>query len=121
MHELSLLRGVVDAILTTIDFQEKQVTKVHVTCGSRSGVVAYALETAWPVATAATPLAGAHLEIIPEQATCWCPHCQTESQIDEYYNFSCPSCGQIATDIRGGDSFQVDYVEVTDREPPAAT
>lgn len=90
----------------------RTVSAVGVEVGARSGVVTPALETAWPVAIAHTPLDGAALEITEVPAAVWCPSCTAEVPIDEFFALTCPRCGTPTADVRRGQKFQVTWVDV---------
>jgi hydrogenase nickel incorporation protein HypA/HybF len=109
VHELGLLRGVVDAVVAVT--AEKPVSAVGVKVGSLSGAVPEALEGAWPIAVAGTPLAGAKLELELIPAAIWCPGCQAEQPIDEFYALTCPVCGTPSGQLVRGREFAVAWAE----------
>lgn len=110
MHELSLLRGVVDAVTDAAG--SRPISAVGMSVGDRSGVVIEALEQAWPLAIAGTACEGARLDIERVQATVYCPNCEGEQPIDDYFALLCPVCGTPTADLRKGKEFTVSWVDV---------
>lgn len=114
MHELGLLRGVVAAVAkTAADYGASAVEAVDLTVGALSGAVPEALLGAWPLATAGTILAGASLRIEAIPAAVWCPACQAERVIDEYYALTCPVCGHPTGQLVSGREFDVTSADLT--------
>ncbi|MCF4007189.1 hydrogenase maturation nickel metallochaperone HypA [Corynebacterium uropygiale] len=110
MHELSLLRGVVDAVEGVA--QGRTVLRVGLDVGSRSGVIPEALDGAWPVARQNSVCEGAELQVTEIPAAVWCPSCGCEREIDEFFALTCPVCGTPTADLRHGREFQVTFVDV---------
>ena len=115
MHELGLLRGVVRAVERAAGgANATQVQVVGLLVGSQCGAVPFALKGAWPIATAGTLLDGASLEIEEVQAAIWCPNCQAEREIDEFYALTCPVCGTPSGELVRGREFEVTFAELPD-------
>ncbi|MFV0462774.1 MAG: hydrogenase maturation nickel metallochaperone HypA [Nostocoides sp.] len=115
MHELSLLQSVVTAVEAGVDeTQRDRVAEVGLVVGSLSGAVPEVLQTCWPLAVSGTPLAGARLNIEQVQAAIWCPGCQSEQEVDEFYALACPHCGTPSGDLVRGREFQVRYADIED-------
>lgn len=112
MHELSLLRGVVDAVGTAAD--GRTVEAVGLKVGARSGVDVDCLENAWPLAIVGSCCEHARLDITAVPATVWCTTCNSEVPIDEYFALLCPRCDTPTGDLRGGGEFEVSWVDVSD-------
>ncbi|EPD69114.1 hydrogenase nickel insertion protein HypA [Corynebacterium pyruviciproducens ATCC BAA-1742] len=110
MHELSLLSGVVDAAVGAAGGRE--VRQVNLNVGTLSGAVPEILENTWPIAIEGTPLAGARLELTIIPATVFCPTCDCEREIDEFYALTCPECGTPTADMRHGREFQLTSIDV---------
>lgn len=110
MHELSLLRGVVDAVDNAA--QGRTVEAVGLRVGARSGVEVDCLENAWPLAIEGSCCENARLDIDAIPATVWCPTCNAEVLIDEYFALTCPACETPTGDLRGGGEFEVAWVDV---------
>lgn len=109
MHELGLLSGVVSAVEDTTD---RRVLEVGLSVGELSDVVEESLYAAWPLAIAGTRCAEARLQVTMIPATVFCPTCNAEQHIDEFFALSCPVCGTPTADLRHGREFSLDYVDV---------
>ena len=113
MHELGLLRGVVVAVEKTAQSHgAASVAAVGLTVGALSGAQPEALHGAWPLATAGTMLQGATLAIDWIEAAVWCPACQANQVIDQFYALTCPVCGQPAGQLVSGREFEVAYADL---------
>jgi len=88
------------------------VEAVGLRVGTQSGLVPDALEGAWPLATANTPLQGARLELEMIQAAIWCPTCDATQPIDEFYALTCPVCGTPSGNLVCGREFEVAYADM---------
>lgn len=115
MHELSLLRGVVDTVLDAAG--NRPVTTIALVVGQRSGVLIDALHNAWPLAIAHTPLANTQLTITDQPATVYCPSCATEVIIDEFFALRCPVCDTPTGDLRKGSEFLIEWIDVGEPSP----
>lgn len=112
MHELSLLTSVVAAVEKAAAAIE--VTRINTVClqvGTMSGAIPEALRDAWPLAIAGTSLAGATLELVVVPAAVWCPTCQREREIDEFFALACPVCDTPTANLVRGREFEIDWVD----------
>ena len=122
MHELSLLLSVVEVVEKAArDAGAWYITKVKLQVGALSGADTQALIGAWPFAIADHPLffhslpdAPAHqaqldLDLIP--ATIWCPTCNRDVPIDEFFALTCPVCSTPTAHLTHGHEFSVAWVE----------
>ncbi|CAN5478126.1 hydrogenase maturation nickel metallochaperone HypA [soil metagenome] len=123
MHELALLTSVVRAVeRATVEAGGPAPSVVALRVGSLSGADPEALGWAWPLALAGSPVAGARLVLEPVPAAVWCPGCDREVEIDEYYALRCPECDRPTADLVRGRELEIAYVEVEEPEhdvPPA--
>ena len=110
MHELSLLRGVIDAVNESVP--DRNVLAIGMKVGTRSGVDVYALRQAWDLARVDTTCETSRLDLDIIPAAVWCPQCEDTVEIDEYFALRCPKCDTPTADLRGGDEFQVTWVDV---------
>ena len=114
VHELGLLRGVVAAVeRKATSLGATGVEAVGVRVGALSGAIPEALAGAWSIAIAGTTLEGATLEIDPVVAAVWCPTCQDEQPIDEFYALRCPVCDTPTGQLVRGREFEVTYADMT--------
>ncbi|MEJ5928373.1 hydrogenase maturation nickel metallochaperone HypA [Corynebacterium sp. H128] len=110
MHELGILTGVVSTVTNAA--AGRAISAVGLKVGTRSGVIEEALMAAWPIATAGTACEDAELRIEVITATVFCPQCDTERAIDEYFALTCPVCDFPTADLRHGKEFEVAFVDV---------
>lgn len=117
MHEYGLAVGVVNAV--TGQVPGRRIRAVGVKVGARSGVEPFALESCWPLAVAGTAAEGASLEIELVPATVLCGACSAQSEVDEFFDYICPACGEIVVGVQSGAEFQIAYADVDDAEADA--
>lgn len=118
MHELSLLRGVVDTVAAAVT--HRQVIRVNMLVGTRSGVDIYALRQAWELAIQDTCCESAILDLNIVEAKVWCPSCNDAITIDEYFALRCPICDTPTGQLVSGNEFKVQWVDV-EEDPLAET
>lgn len=114
MHELGLLTSVVAAVekaAADADYQVTRVKKVSLNVGSMSGAFPQALYGSWPIATAQSICESAELEINPIPASVYCPKCQREVEIDEFFALLCPKCQTPTANLSHGREFDISWVE----------
>jgi len=116
VHELSLLAPVVAAVARAAKAADaSEVEAVGLRVGTLSGADVEALEGAWTIAIADEPvMAHARLDIQVLPAAIWCPGCQAEVEIDEFYALKCPVCGTPSGNLVHGREFEVAYAQVPD-------
>jgi len=108
-----MLHAVVKAVEAAADKSgATAVNAVGLRVGTQSGAVPEALEAAWPLAIAGTPLEGARLEMEVVQAAIWCPTCDAARPIDEFYALTCPECGTPCGNMVHGREFEVAYADM---------
>lgn len=110
MHELSVASAIVSTVRDAV--AEGTVEAVEVSVGAMSGVVPTALEFAWDVATAGTPLQGSVLDITLVPTTLYCADC--DLVVAPEIGFACPTCGALSGDIRSGRELEVRAARVRD-------
>jgi hydrogenase nickel incorporation protein HypA/HybF len=108
MHELTITQNVVRTVLENTD--GRRVTRVRLTIGSLTGIVADAVHFCFDVATAGTLLQGANLEILEEQGQGRCRSCGAVFAMPE--PFPLCRCGSTDAEVVAGRSLQVTSVEV---------
>jgi len=113
VHELSLLASVVVAVeRTAAGADAVGVEAVGLRVGTLCGALPEALVGAWPIATAGSRLDGARLELELVQAAIWCPGCESEQPVDEYYALICPACGTPSGNLVRGREFEVAWADL---------
>lgn len=110
VHELGLLTSVVEKISEVAP--GRRVTKIFMRVGDRSGVVYDSLIAAWPVASFGTDCEDAQFEAELVISTVYCPTCDAEHEIDQFYALTCPVCGTPTADLRHGREFEISSIEV---------
>ena len=76
------------------------------------GVVKDALLSAYDLARAGTPLAGAELVIEEVALVAHCSACAAEYTLASVQELSCPSCGALTTDVVSGRELEVVALEI---------
>ena len=116
MHELALLTSVVRAVERAIaapDGADASVPSVvALRVGALSGADPEALESAWPLAVAGSAVAGARLVLELVTAAVWCPGCERDVEIDEFYALRCPVCDRPTAALTHGRELEIAYLEV---------
>lgn len=111
MHELSLVKGVVD--LCEQYAQGMQVNLVVLEIGALSNVMADAIEFCFSACTANTLLANARLEIKKVDGTGYCLNCGKEQILSGYYE-PCCFCGSFKVKVTAGNEMRLIEIEVAD-------
>lgn len=113
MHELALLTSVVRAVEQATAGPEGSVASVvALRVGTLSGADPEALESAWPLAVAGSPIEGARLVLEAVAAAVWCPGCERDVEIDEFYALRCPVCDRPTAALVRGRELEIAYVEI---------
>lgn len=102
---MGIAGGIVRAVENAAEQAGKStVEAVQVRIGTLSGCVPEALTACWALATEGTRLDGARLDLEVVQAAVWCPRCDAERPIDEFFALACPVCRTpTAQLVRGSD------------------
>lgn len=108
MHELSIMQGLVDAVLDRTG--ERPVAAVNLRVGSLSGVLPDAMRFCFDVVSAGTPLAGARLQIDEPQGVARCRSCAEEFVLADLI-LLCP-CGSADVEVLSGRELMLMSVEV---------
>lgn len=122
MHELSIAHSLVSTVVDAIPVDAGTVREVRVSIGAMSGVVPQALEFAYDVAAAGTPLedAALHIERIP--VTFKCVPCDTVVEVPgEGLVLRCPTCQELSAELITGRELQVVSVTFDEAEASVAT
>lgn len=114
MHELGLLTSVVQAVTHAAQTHTAKVTRVDTVAlkvGTMSGAVPEALEGSWPIARAGSICDNAELNIEMIPATVFCPTCNRDVEIDEFFALLCPACSTPTGNMTHGREFEISWVE----------
>ena len=110
------------AIVATVNKHAggRRVTHVTLRIGRLRQVVPQTLEFYMAIVGRDTPCEGATLEIIDVPAVLVCTTCRDEWEI-EIPAFICGTCGPGAVEVKAGEEFMVESIEVEDEEEAACT
>lgn len=108
MHELSVTRSVVDAIVERMG--DAEIAAVCLEIGALSGVVPDSVRFCFDVVCAGTPLEGARLDIEEPAGRARCRDCAGEFDLPDLLPL-CP-CGSANVDITAGRQLRIKSVEV---------
>ncbi|GAB2460927.1 hydrogenase maturation nickel metallochaperone HypA [Xylanimonas ulmi] len=115
MHELSLLRAVVDSVArVAAQRRARGVEAVGLRVGTLASATPEALRTAWPLAISGTAVAGARLDIDVVQAAVRCAECARDVPVDRFYALVCPVCATPTGELVTGRELAVAYADLAD-------
>ena len=109
MHELSIARAVV--AIAERHARGRRVTRVELKVGHLRQVVPSALEFAFELVAAGTPVEGAGLEIEELRAVARCDACGAETVL-ERFPLLCGSCGGSELALTSGEELLVESLEL---------
>jgi hydrogenase nickel incorporation protein HypA/HybF len=113
VHELSLSSAIVNTVVKHA--AGRKVTVVNLRVGRLRQVVPDSLEFYFGFVARDTVCEGARLEQELVPAVLACGDCRHEWQGD-FPVFRCPACGGVATEVKSGDEFEVESIEVEETE-----
>ena len=117
MHELSLSYATVETVLESIaELRVNRVKSISMIAGELSGVALDAFRFSFPIAAEGTQLEGCELQIKTEPVTVFCPACNSIGALCSIYSFRCPKCGEPTGDIRSGQQFAIQSIEIEPAE-----
>lgn len=108
MHELGLCTSIVDAVERRAG--NRPVARVTVRVGRLHHVHPEAFEQSFTVAAQGTVAASAAATLVLLPITSGCGACDATWEADEL-PVSCPRCGGVDLDIRGGDELVLESIE----------
>jgi hydrogenase nickel incorporation protein HypA/HybF len=111
VHELSIAQSVVE--IACRHAEGRKVTGITLRVGHLRQVVPAALTFSFELVGQGTPVEGAELTIESVPAVGWCPHCQTESRLQEF-PLQCQTCGAFDLRIIAGEELLVASLTVDD-------
>ncbi len=109
MHELSVVQSMMKIIEKHA--KNKEVAKVAVKIGKMSGIEPYFLKESFDFFKENTVCKNAELEIIECEIKIKCKSCGAENEIKDF-DFSCPVCGSLKTEIISGEEMHIEYIEI---------
>ena len=117
MHELSLSYATVESVLESVaSLNASRVISLTLVAGELSGVSIEAFRFSFPIAAAGTILEDTNLIINSEPVRIFCSACDQTSALASIQNFRCPLCGLASGDIRSGEDFIIQSIEIETAE-----
>lgn len=121
MHELSIALSIIDGASEELRRHENaRAVALHLRIGPLSGVVKDALQFAFELARADTPLETAELKIEDVPLVVFCPQCDGEKRIETYEGLCCPVCGTLTPEVRSGRELELKAIELAEESELAA-
>ena len=113
MHELSIMQGAMDTVLSEARNQQaSRVLRVTMRIGDLTGLVPGSLQFAFEVLRANTPASEAVLEVESVPASCYCERCRRRFRQAGPFDRTCPGCGSSPCAIVAGREVEVASIEV---------
>ena len=113
MHELSIARGLVDAVERRLQSATCRVVRIDLQVGSATGIVAESLIQAFAIVANGTRAEGARLLIHDVPARCRCSNCGVVFKFSGMIGH-CTACGSLGGELLSGDEMIVRSMEVAD-------
>ena len=112
MHEMSIVAGVIDAVVPSAERAgAERVLAISLRIGDMTEVVDEALEFAFEALTEGTLCEGAELRVTKVHPRSVCFECGNEFDHDRFHR-SCPACGSYETRIVAGKELEIESIEV---------
>lgn len=114
MHEFSLCRGVLKAVLEELerlDPPANRLVRARLEAGRLHQIVPAYLQSAWELLVVDTPAAGSALDLAIVPVTGRCKACDWSGEIEPPV-FLCPACTSGDLDIDGGNEFRLTGLDV---------
>ena len=116
MHEFSIAQHIVRSVEATAGKHGvTDVRSVRIRVGALSGVVGYALQSAWEIVRADGVCASSTLDIEEVPLRLECPTCGTV-EIDDLACMLCPQCGDAGGKLISGRELELDSIVVGEPE-----
>lgn len=113
MHELSIVSGIVDAVIDSLrDYPGAQVKEVRLRIGALAAVVEDSLQFCYGIATEGTPLEGSALLVESLPVLAHCPACRRDVAVESLQSFRCCQCGTPVNDLRQGRELEISSIEI---------
>lgn len=113
MHELSIALNILDIAKEEAERNGGGVVQtIHVRLGPLSGVVKEALQSAYELARAQTPLAETRLVVEEVPVRVFCEHCQSEQLSVSIQLLACSTCLTPSRQVVSGRELEIDALEI---------
>lgn len=117
MHELAIAQSVIE--IAGRHAGGSRVAKVELRVGRLRQVVPAALEFAFELCRAGTPVEGAELELREIEAAGICAACGRETPLPDF-PLACRHCGGLEVEVIRGEELLVDSLELEETPPSRA-
>ena len=112
MHEMSIVAGVLDAVVPSAEQAgAERVLGIMLRIGDMTEVVDEALEFAFEALTEGTICEGAELVVNKVHPRSLCFECGNEFDHDRFHR-ACPKCGSFETRVVAGKELEIESIEV---------
>lgn len=110
MHEVSVMRNLLEIVMATADREgAEKIDVIHLRIGEMAGINFYSLEFAFEILSKGTKAEGGRLEYDRVELMGRCSACSSEFRPEDLV-FRCPECGDGRVDIIAGREMEVDYI-----------
>lgn len=110
MHEMSLIKEIMNICEANIRGRLKSVTKITLRIGIYASVSIHQLKYNFELLKEDTIFEGATLEIKRSKGMRYCKNCMCEYQFS-LQNTKCPSCGVVSNEITAGLEMKIEGIE----------
>lgn len=117
MHELSIVRGMVDAALETAEkHNASRIARVSVVLGDFTHVTEESLRFHFEIMSKGTAAEHAEVTIRKEQGSVNCLDCGNTNPAG--LEPVCPACGSVRAEVSGGDQCYLESIDIDDTAAP---
>ena len=113
MHEASLARGILAAVLERVGSQPIRVVRVHGWLAETEALDATSIQLHFDAAAEGTAADGAELALRLTHVEARCLACDTRYP-PEHHLTLCPACGSVDGELLGETGLGVDRIDVAD-------
>lgn len=113
MHELPATQGMLQVALdAAAEAGAVRIREIHLVVGDLSSMVDDSVQFYFDLLSKGTAAEGARLVFRRERATLTCRGCGLEAGVRPPLPPACPRCEDLRIQVRGGQAFRVDSLEV---------
>jgi hydrogenase nickel incorporation protein HypA/HybF len=113
MHELSVVESMMAIVLKHAGMNRaEKVTGINLVLGEVSTVMEYPVRFYFEMLAKDTVAEGARLSFRRTPLLAHCGSCGEDFKVEEF-DFTCPGCGGLETEVTSGREFQVESIEVS--------
>jgi hydrogenase nickel incorporation protein HypA/HybF len=115
MHEMAVTQSVLDIAAKHAQWAgASRITQINLVIGELSGIVDDSVQFYFDFLSRDTMAEGAKLVFERCPAVYRCRECETDFH-PEGFDWSCPTCGELAFEVVSGREFRIESIEVEDR------